>query len=335
MFLEQVLKERPWSPSKVQLLDKCALAYSLRYREKVKDERPSGKEARIGTTTHALYEWGLRDDLPKEDEVLGDPTQRGTGAPTVVPVAEHSEAALDERLGYLLDLFARSPRNQLSEEELDTARGYLPRVKSFILGMQRLAVKHGVTEFYLEHCAALDAELRPCDYGSPDALMRGVVDMGYRTRDGLYVVIDHKTGKPKHLGEYADQLKTYMLFAVANHPDVIGVQCGINHVRKEKVDWDEPVTREYIERAVRPWLQQYLNLAGLKIAALDAGKPRPKTSPLCNWCDYADFTTERKLGFAEGDKPVCPKGIAAIEAKPLGPRLERMKRGLPIVGNLP
>lgn len=334
MFLEPVLAELPWSPSKVQTALKCPLAYHLKYRLKIKDERLGGTEARVGTTVHALYEWGLRDDLPDPAAVVGDPRKNG-GAPTVVRASTHTEEELDRRLPYLLDLFAKQERNQLNVEETDLARSFLPRVKSFILGMQRIAVKYGVEEFYLEHCAALDVDLRVCDYGDPKALIRGVVDMGYRTRDGMYVVIDHKTGKPKSLGDYADQLNAYKLFAITAHPDVIGVQCGINHVRKDHVDWAEPQTREYIERNVKAWLQQYLNGVGLKIAQLKGRETTPKPTPLCNWCGFADFNKEYKVGFDQGDVPLCPEGIAAIEKKPMGPRLERQRRSLPLVGRLP
>ncbi len=342
MFLEPVLEERPWSPSKAQTALKCPLAYHLKYRLKVKDDRPGGTEARVGTTTHALYEWGLRDDLPDASTVLGE-SRKADEAPTAVPVSTHTEEELDRRLPYLLDLFSREERNQLDEDSIALVRSFLPRVKSFILGMQRIAVKYGVEVFYLEHRAALDVNMKACGYNDPTALIRGVMDMGYRTRDGMYVVIDHKTGKPKSLGDYNDQLNSYKLFVIETHPDIIGVQCGVNHTRKEHMDWAAPETREHIERNVKAWLQQYLNGVGLKLAQLKGREDTPKPTPLCNWCGYADFTKKQTdegkysyaVGFEPDDVPVCPEGIAAIEKKPMGPRLERQRRSLPLVGRLP
>ena len=319
MFLDPVLKERPWSPSKVQTLLKCPLAFHLKYRMKLK-EGPSGPDARIGTTAHSLYEWGLRDAMPDEASVLSEGAESEDDAPpTIVPVPSHTEEALIEKLEYLLDLFARAPRNKLNDEELAKATSYLPRVQSFILGMQRLAEKYGVEEFYLEHKASIDVDFKPTKYTDRAALIRGVMDMGFRTRDGMFVIIDHKTGKPKNLGDYDDQLRTYQIFVLAHYPGINAIQCGINHVRKTSVDWAEPVSIEDVEKTVKPWMLHYFTNVGVKLLQLEGRETTPKSSPLCNWCGYVDTPD------------LCMKGVEAILAKPLGPRLERQKKGLPVI----
>lgn len=326
MFADTVLAERPWSNSKIELLDKCPRAYCLKYREKLKGSQ-AGSAARIGTTVHAVFEYGLRTELPDEKLILSGAEPN---APMVVAVPSHTAALLDERLPYLLNLFARSPRNALSGPELKEAAELLPRAKSFVLGMQDLAAARGVQEFFLEHRTAIGVnyELQPFDvevpveivdpYGAKsivyekvsnrDALIRGVIDFGF-IAGGVYVVIDHKTGKPKDLVNYADQLRLYQLFALAEHPEIEGVQCGINHVRRPKVDWGPPHTRHEIEREVRPWLGHHLNRLDIKLRVINEGERRAKTGPLCNWCDFVD------------GPGLCPEGLAEVTAKPRGPRL--------------
>lgn len=335
-----VLAERPWSPSKGGALQKCLRAYHYSRRLRLSDG-PASSEARIGTAVHAVFEWALRDDLPDEAqalaEVSGDTSRL---PPTVVPVPAHTATELDERLPYLLSLFAQTPRNGLNGEELAVANGLLPRVKSFALAICDYAAKEGVTEFHLEHRAAFDVDLRPVAYDDKTALMRGIMDFGFATPRGVYVVIDHKTGTPQPLDKYGDQLAVYKLLVLAYHPEVMAVQCGINHVRRSKVDWAAPETRTHIEREVAPWLAHHLGLLGMKLDEM-AREARPRITPLCNWCGYADMTwprwryvtphgvpaafvppTEYEVHAATRRTAMCPEGAAEIVRKPLGRHLK-------------
>lgn len=297
MFDDLLKKHGPWSTSKVGKIEVCPLSYELKYRKKL-DEGPSGWEARSGTALHSVLEYGLRMDMPDEKRVLTEVKDYdASDPPTVVPVPSHTEADLSERLPYLLDLFAKAPRNKLSPEELSWCRDLLPRCRSFVLNMQRIAEKYGTEKFYLEHKAALDENFNICGFGAPEALVRGIIDLSFITRDKMFVVIDHKTGKPKELVKYGDQLRLYALFGIEAHPDVESVQCGINHVQLPRTQFNDPQTRAAVEEN-KLWLNHYLARLVMPLREIEQGQAAKRPKPLCNWCAFA--TDEH-----------CPEGAKA------------------------
>jgi len=311
--MESVLADAPWSVSKVQTIDKCLHSFWLKYRQKIKEEE-GGSAARVGTCVHSVLEYGLRTDMPDEARVLSDTESDENAPPTIVEVPSHTEVQMDERLPYLLNLFAKAKRNKLNDEEIADAAAMLPRVKTFCLSMQQVAEKRGVTKFYLEHRAAIGTDFLPRPYAGGGALIRGLMDFGFMTDKNVYVIIDHKTGKPKNLSDYEDQLRIYMLFVMAHHPDAQAVQCGINHTLRAKVDWGDLYTRAHVETRFQPWLDHYLNRLGIKLLSLTDKGGKPKVGPLCSWCGFLPPDLDKAT--------LCPEGVAEVRRKPYGPRLK-------------
>lgn len=126
-------------------------------------------------------------------------------------------------------------------------------------------------------------------------LLRGVIDHAMRTNDDFLIVLDHKSGKKKPIGEHSQQFYAYMALAVVNFPWARGVQSGIHYIGEPKVDWfprfdGKPGawTRDEIFSRVIPWLEQFIGRTAVKLGLVDAGTPRAETGWQCSYCGFSD-----------------------------------------------
>jgi len=126
-------------------------------------------------------------------------------------------------------------------------------------------------------------------------LLRGVIDHAMRTHDDFLIVLDHKSGKKKPIGEHSQQFYAYMALAVVNFPWARGVQSGIHYIGEPKVDWFPRFdgnpgawTREEILSRVIPWLEQFIGRTAVKLGLVDAGTPRAETGWQCSYCGFSD-----------------------------------------------
>ncbi len=147
-------------------------------------------------------------------------------------------------------------------------------------------------------------------------LLRGVVDHAMRTSDDFLIVLDHKSGKKKPIGEHSTQFYAYMALALVNFPGLKGVQSGIHYIGEPKVDWfprfdGKPGawTRDEIVRTMFPWLRQFLNRTALKLGVVDTGAPRAETGWQCSFCG---FSAHCEQGRAEIEKRARRKGEANV-----------------------
>lgn len=147
-------------------------------------------------------------------------------------------------------------------------------------------------------------------------LLRGVIDHAMRTSDDFLIVLDHKSGKKKPIGEHATQFYAYMALALANFPWVKGVQSGIHYIGEPKVDWFPKFDgtsgawlREDIVRTVFPWLRQFINRTSTKLGLVETGAPRAETGWQCNFCGFAAHCEQ---GRAEIEKRARRKGEANV-----------------------
>lgn len=143
-------------------------------------------------------------------------------------------------------------------------------------------------------------------------LLRGVVDHAMRTGDDFLIVLDHKSGKKKPIGEHSTQFYAYMALALVNFPWIKGVQSGIHYIGEPKVDWfprfdGKPGawTRDEIVRTMFPWLRQFLNRTALKLGLVDTGAPKAETGWQCSFCG---FPAHCEQGRAEIEKRARRKG---------------------------
>lgn len=267
-YSELVLKQAPWSISKVGVLDLCMKQFMHKYIEKLKEGKKSGA-SRVGVVAHAILEGGLTTPAVDLHSILSE----------------------------------QSEKEQLSREELIEVSAKLSPIADFIKRISVFKQNNGVTEEFIEYKLALNEKHEACPFFEvknaegqivSKPLLRGVIDHAMRTNDDFLIILDHKSGKKKDIGEHSTQFYAYMAMAVAAFPWLRGVQAGINYIGEPKVDWfprfdNRPGawTREEIVRIVFPWLQQYLNRTSLKLSQIDAGQIRPETGWQCLYCGFS------------------------------------------------
>jgi RecB family exonuclease len=281
-FTPTVLKHAPWSVSKADSIGRCSRQYQFRYINKVKEEAKHAA-SRIGTATHAVLEVALAN--PGSD------------------------------LQELADKAAKD--NELVSEETRELATKLASVQDFIRRIGTFKAKHAVVREVFEHKLAITSDFKPTPFFSRDAFLRGVMDHAMITADKIMVIIDHKTGRKKPITEHSTQFFAYMLMAASNFPDIVGVQCAINYVGTDAVDWfpksngDHGVwTRDEIHK-LRVWLEHYLNRTHNPLAVLEALGPEEaastSTNVLCGWCGY--------LNRCDAGREYVEKKRAARESK--------------------
>jgi CRISPR/Cas system-associated exonuclease Cas4 (RecB family) len=258
MFDERVLKHSPWSISKANLLDVCGMQYAFKYVEKKKESRKSAA-SRVGVVAHSLLEAELKS--PGQD----------------------LKAILEEA----------ATKEELSTEERREVLTRIPSVLDFATRIAKFKADNGVTDEFIEHQLAIKPDFSKTTFFDKAGLLRGVLDHGMITRDNVMIVLDHKSGKRKKIEEHSTQFYAYMLMVMANFP-VYAVQCGINYIGSDKVDWFPRAngdsgawTRDEVGK-LRIWLEHYLNKSARKLTLIDDRAAQPETGWQCDYCGYVD-----------------------------------------------
>lgn len=128
----------------------------------------------------------------------------------------------------------------------------------------------------VEQQLAVDAALRPVEWGSSSAWCRGIVDVGVLTGKRA-VLLDWKTGKRK---PDSDQLMLFAGLAFAHYPEIEAVTTGFIWLKDGVID-QERFRRADLERI---W-QRFLPRVNRLERAYSEGKFLPKPSGLCRkWC---------------------------------------------------
>jgi hypothetical protein len=248
----------PWSPSKADLANTCALAFKYRYVEKIKSDT-KGSAAKIGTAAHRVQEHVLN--------------------------GEHSNQAV----ALTLDEYAAD----LTTMEVEKVRSFTPNIEAFKIRLDRLAQKHPVANVFVEKKWAITQDFSPCDWDAPDAMIRGVVDLALELESGQLLIIDHKSGRPWGLSKYMTQLDIYAIFGLAHVSRLKAVQCGVHYISNADLKWADVRKAEYIITVLQPWLLNLLNARTLRLEGFT-----PTVSRYCSWCDFRNICPARETGNA-------------------------------------
>ena len=157
----------------------------------------------------------------------------------------------------------------------------------FLPAVQKVEQMEG--DRYVEHKMALDFNLRPCDFDSPDRFVRGIADVlivnGQNAR-----VIDWKTGASSR---YADpkQLELMALMVFRHFPKVDKVRGGLVFLVV-----DQLVQATYFKKDQKQlWKKWIQDVQRIEIAKKN-NTFTPSPSGLCGYCpvDGCEFKTSKR-----------------------------------------
>ncbi len=248
----------PWSPSKADLANTCALAFKYRYIDKIRSEI-KGSAAKIGTAAHRVTEHTLNG----------------------VDLNQAVQLTLEE---YVADL---------TTTEVEKVRSFSPNIEAFKDRFDKLAQKHPVKEVFVEKQWAIREDFTACDYMDPTAMIRGIIDLAILLESGQLLIIDHKSGRPWGLSKYMTQLDIYAIFGLAHVPNLKAVQCGVHYISNADLKWAEVRSADYIVKLLHPWLINLLNARTQRLEGFTA-----TLSKACSWCDFRNICPARNTGNA-------------------------------------
>lgn len=237
----------PWSPSKADLASRCPLAFKYRYIDKIKPE-VRNTYAKKGTVIH------------KAQELVLD------GKP--------AKLAFDQAI---------EEEKELTTSEIEEVKTFIDPVVAFKKRIDAFTNNNPVKEIRNECEWAITPDFEPCDFFSPDVMIRGIVDFALLLEDDHLIIIDHKSGKVKPLSNFATQLNIYTVMGKVFYPHVKGIQCAIHFVAKEKIVWAEMRKPQYVESVLKPWIKEYLNDKALGVEGFNA-----RLGWHCGFCDYKE-----------------------------------------------
>ena len=245
-------KLAPWSPSMLDLALDCPFAFRQKYVLHEKELVVSSEAMTVGSAVHHILEWALQ-----------------------------GKVSVDRALQQALDSY------ELTHEMALRVRTFRNAVKDFIAWVERFNQVHGTQEMLFEAEIALKDDFTLTGYKSPDALVRGRIDLLIYTRHPIAVILDHKTGLPLPVDRHAHQLKLYSLFADAQRPNLKGIRTGLHYLSKDPdeqgnrtvwaPEYPLPVLRTRIREEIEACLTQAAETAAI-------GEPRPCWR--CKSCGY-------------------------------------------------
>ena len=135
---------------------------------------------------------------------------------------------------------------------------------------------------------ALTTDLKPCDWKSPDAWVRGIADLIIVDDENMTAwVVDYKTGNNKYPDR--EQLKLMSLMVFAHMPHIRKVNSALLFVVK-----DDMVRHAMtLDQTEAEWWQYRERVARIE-QAHDTNVWNPRPSPLCPWCPVTTCTHHPK-----------------------------------------
>lgn len=261
----------PWSPSRLKCLEKCPLQFYLRYIAKVvppndEDGVVDTLNRDIGTAAHLVIETMIQGNLPANDAF--DHVKwiyRNTFDVDQMAYFEELRQAVREFKYWLLTVEESRPEGR---------------------------VKDAVAELEL----AVDKNFVPVPYASPQAFLRGSIDLVLDFYDGGRLLLDHKHGGNPAFGikYHMSQLNIYVLLAHYGYEACKYSSVGINFLRNPGRCISPTTNKLEIEQALVIWFHQRMKRLFDNI--YEAGEMYYKRSSMCQYCEFQKMCSNGKRG---------------------------------------
>ena len=253
---EHVMRGAPWSISKAKVIANCSQQYDYKYGPNKIKELKEYEESILGVAVHKALELAL-DGLP---------------------VKQAFQHAIDQLA--------------LTESETEQLNTFYEQIARFAKFMFDFEKKHGVTQKLIEKKWGVKQDFTGTQFfdkrdAPPTVFFRGVIDYGMLTAKNDLVIIDHKSGKEHPLDYYDAQFKAYAILALANIPNLRGVQTAINFIMADKTAWNKYIPAQTIRDEYHPWLMSHLAESCTKFLS----PVTPTKGWWCGWCGYQPICT--------------------------------------------
>lgn len=254
-----------WSTSRIKVLEKCPLQFFLQYVVKLRVTKPEDPDSVLnrntGTTLHRVLE--LYYD--------------GLTLPHAI------EQAKEENLEIV------------TPERWDFVEEHYPQVRNFIHRMAVFQDKYPVAAIQPELKVALDRNYSPVDFDSPNAYIRGVMDLPIDLENEDAVIIDHKRGgSPFAFRYHTDQLSTYLLMKYFGDKPFRYGQPGIHYIERGDVVLGRRVEGSQVRDNLPLWMDNRIDTAIQSVK--DAGVFYACKGSACTYCDYKELCRDGKRG---------------------------------------
>ena len=267
-FSSSALEFKPWSPSKLGVLDSCAQKFA--------------------------YQYVAKPHLKPDEEVVTDDT------PLVLGSAAHKYAELlqigHETKQAKTTAFKAVPKTTKNTIKLKSmARG----VDDFHEKMTKFKASNNVVLDEAELRLAILPDLQACDFWDNNSILRGVLDrvlVVEKQGKKHAIAIDIKTGRCKGIDEYSIQLGSYGILLHSRYP-LASVQAAIYSTTSRQITWyPTKMLPKHISEDNPVF--EYINTVSAKLAGgISADKGRH-----CSWCNYKKLC-EKENTFDEGTLP--------------------------------
>lgn len=261
----------PWSPSRIKCLEKCPLQFYLKYIAKVvvPDEENgdvSTLNRDIGTAAHLVIETMIQKNLPANDA---------------------------------FDHVKHIYRDRFQGEEMEYFEGLRQTIREFkywLFQLEESRPEGRVKEALAEMELAVDKNFLPVPYASPEAYIRGSIDLVIDFFDGGRIILDHKHGGNPAFGikHHMGQLNTYILLAHYGYEACKYSSTGINYLRNQGRCISPTTNRHEIEKVLTTWFHQ--RMKRMFDAIYMKGEMFYKRSSMCQYCEFQKMCAGGKRG---------------------------------------